>query len=242
MSKLFSVAAVVLVCSAGAANAEPGNFGGFYIGGIVSEAFEGPSSTLFDDHIGAGPDDVVHSGSRNSPTYGVQGGYNYQFDRYVLGIEGDWSWGNGKSETAVLDDGGPGIDSASAELKSLGSVRGRAGIVVLNNLMVFGTAGFGWGNADYGFRDHDAISGTAKYSANATGAVFGGGFDMLLGYNIVLSAEYLRYDFDDNVFIADASKLNGGSDVATKLGPIDTFRVAVSYKFGGEREEPVPLK
>jgi len=242
MSKLVGVAAVALVCSAGSAVAEPGNFGGFYIGGIVSEAFEGPSSTLFDDHVGAGPSDVLHSGSRNSTTYGVQGGYNFQFDRYVLGIEGDWSWGNSKSETAVLDDGGPGIDSASAKLESLGSVRGRAGIVVLNNLMVFGTAGFGWGNAEFGFRDADEISGTAKYHSNATGAVFGGGFDMLLGYNIVLSAEYLRYDFDDNVFIANASKLNGGSDVGTHFGPIDTFRVAVSYKFGGEREELVPLK
>jgi len=243
MSKLVGVAAIAFVCSAGAAAAQPGNFSGFYIGGIVSEAFENPSSTLFDDHVGAGPDDVLHSGSRNSTTYGVQGGYNYQFDRYVLGIEGDWSWGNSKDETAVPDDGGPGIDSASAKLKNLGSVRGRAGIVVLDNLLLFGTAGFGWGNAEFGFRDFDDIgTKTAKYQSDATGAVFGGGFDMLLGYNIVLSAEYLRYDFDDNVFIANASKLNGGSDVATHFGPIDTFRVAVSYKFGGEREEPVPLK
>ena len=242
MSRLIGVAAISLVCGTGAAAAQPGNFSGFYVGGIVSEAFEGTSSTLFDDHVGAGPDDVVHSGSRDSTTYGVQGGYNFQFDRYVLGVEGDWSWGNGKSETAVLDDGGPGIDSASAKLENLGSVRGRAGIAVLDNLMFFGTAGFGWGNAEFGFRDADEISGTAKYHSNATGAVFGGGFDMLLGYNVVLSAEYLRYDFDDNVFIADASKLNGGSDVATHFGPIDTIRVAVSYKFGGEREEPVPLK
>ena len=235
-AKFAGIAAIAVLCSTGAAAAQPGSFDGFYVGGVISKAFDGPSATLFDDGIGGDP--PISSGSNGSPTYGVQAGYNFQFDRYVLGIEGDWSWGNSKDETAILDDGGPGIDSASAKLKSLGSVRGRAGIVVFDNVLVFGTAGIGWGKADYGFRDADGFSGTARFTSRDTALVYGGGVDLLLGYNIVLSAEYLRYDFNDNV----ASKLKGGSDFGTNLDAVDTFRVAVSYKFGGRQEEPVPLK
>lgn len=238
MLRVGGIAAIVVLCSAGAAAA--GSFDGLYVGGIFSRAFDGPSSTLFDDHIGGDP--PLSSGSSSSSTYGAQAGYNIQFDRYVLGIEGDWSWGNSKDETAILDDGGPGIDSASAMLKSFGSVRGRAGIVVFDNVLVFGTAGVGLGKADYGFRDADAIAGTARFTSRDTALVFGGGVDLLLGYNFVLSAEYLRYDFNDDVFEANASRLNGGSDIGTNLDSIDTFRLAVSYKFAGRHDEPIPLK
>ncbi|MBS0238774.1 MAG: porin family protein [Proteobacteria bacterium] len=242
MVKVLGIAAVAVILSAGTAIADPGEFNGFYVGGIASAVFESPSATLFDDHVGGDP--PLHSGTRDRPTYGVKGGYNYQFDRYVVGIEGDWSWGTGKSETAILDDGGPGIDSASARLQSLGTVRGRLGYAFFDNAMVFGTAGIGWGNAEFGFRDADLISGTARFHSSDMAAVYGGGFELLFAYNLVLTAEYLHYNFDKTVFIADAPQLNGGSDVATSLGPIDTLRVSLSYKFGGgeEWEPPPPLK
>lgn len=176
----------------------------------------------------------------------MKGGYNFQFDRYVVGVEGDWQWGTGKNETSILDDGGPGVDSASARLDSLGTVRGRLGYAIFDNMMVFGTAYVGWGNADYTFRDADEIAGRIKFHSNDMGAVYGGGFELLFAYNIVLTAEYLHYDFNKDRFIADVPALNGGSDIATSLGPIDTLRISVSYKFGGYSNEwepePVPLK
>ncbi|WP_045834581.1 outer membrane protein [Hyphomicrobium sp. 99] len=244
MVKVFGIAAVAVIFSAGTAVADPGEFNGFYVGGIASAVFDSPSATLFDDQVGGDP--PLHSGTRDRPTYGVKGGYNFQIDRYVLGVEGDWSWGVGKTETAIPDDGGPGIDSASARLESIGSVRGRLGYAFFDNAMVFGTAGIGWGNAEYTFRDADEISGRARFHSDDMGAVYGGGFELLFAYNLVLTAEYLHYDFSKDTFIADAPALNGGSDIATRLGPIDTLRVSLSYKFGGGesyyQEEPLPLK
>jgi outer membrane immunogenic protein len=238
MVKVFGIAAITVLLTGGTAVAQPGQFNGFYIGGIASAVFETPKATLFDDHVGGDP--PLHSGSRDHPAYGVQGGYNFQFDRYVIGVEGDWSWGSGKNETAILDDGGPGIDSASAKLESIGSVRGRLGYAIFDTMMVFGTAGIGWGNAEYTFRDADEIAGQAKFHSDDMGAVYGGGFELLFAYNIVLTAEYLHFDFDNHRFIADAPALNGGSDTATSLGPIDMLRVAVSYKFGGYSDEWEP--
>lgn len=244
MRKVCGIAAIALICGASTAIAEPGEFNGFYIGGIISEAFNSPSATLFDDHVGGDP--PLDSGSGNQTNYGVQGGYNFQFDRYVIGVEGDWQWGTGKQENSILDDGGPGIDSAKSKLESIGSVRGRLGYTILDNVMVFGTAGFGWGSAEYSFRDADEIDGRAKFHSDDMGAVYGGGFDLLFAYNIVLSAEYLHYDFSKDTFIPNAPELNGGSDIATRLGPIDMLRVALSYKFGGVgsewEPEPIPFK
>ncbi len=243
MRKVILFAVVAVVCSAGTAVAQQGEFNGFYVGGIASAVFDGPRATLFDDDLGG--DFALHSGDRQNPTYGVKGGYNFQFGSFVLGVEADWSWGSGSSRSSVLDDDGFGVDSVSAKLESIGSVRGRLGYAVFPNAMIFGTGGIGWADAEYTFRDADEFPGRARFHSNDMGAVYGGGFELLFPYNIVLTAEYLHFDVGDDRFIADAPQLNGGADIATSLGPIDTLRVSLSYKFGGGGtyyEEPFPLK
>ena len=244
MRKVILFSVVAFIFSGGAAVAQDDEFNGFYIGGIASAVFDGPKATLFDDDLGG--DFALHSGDRQNPTWGVKGGYNFQFGSYVLGVEADWSWGSGSTRRSVLDDDGFGVDSVSARLDSIGSVRGRLGYAVFPNAMVFGTGGIGWADAEYSFRDADESPGRAKIHSNDMGAVYGGGFELLFPYNVVLTAEYLHFDIGDDRFMADAPQLNGGAGIATSLGPIDTLRVSLSYKFGGGSgtyyEAPFPLK
>ena len=56
-------------------------------------------------------------------------GYNYQFDRFVLGVEGDYSWGD---ITDSKRDGNDIIENS--KIDGFGTIRGRIGYVVGNFL------------------------------------------------------------------------------------------------------------
>ena len=87
--------------------------------------------------------------------FGGQIGYNFQDSNFVYGIEADWDWSGAKGDKAlgwantftrngVATPGGALIHSG---IDSLGTVRGRAGLVV-GTTLAYATAGFAWGRVD----------------------------------------------------------------------------------------------
>jgi outer membrane immunogenic protein len=119
------------------------NWSGFYIGihgggGVVSDFH----ATLWDDG-----DEPLRANKRTFGLFGVHGGYNWQMGQGLVGIEGDYSWANARS-TVSNDE----PDSTSVKLQSLASVRGRVG-AVFGNMLVYGTAGWGWARTKYNFND-----------------------------------------------------------------------------------------
>jgi outer membrane immunogenic protein len=75
-------------------------------------------------------------------TFGGQAGFNWQVERFVLGIEADWNWVDA-SDTV----GFPGFDPVltfTSKLSSLATVRGRLG-VTLSPTMIYATGGFAAG-------------------------------------------------------------------------------------------------
>ena len=130
---------------------------GFYIGGHVGygEAdFEGRADVdVFDAQ------DVFIEGEtfRTSLTAdgllgGVQGGFNWQFNSLVFGIEGDVSFTDWDDSTVLFDEplDGAGITAdfgaASVNVDFLASVRGRLGFAA-NNFLLYGTGGIAWADA-----------------------------------------------------------------------------------------------
>src|SRR5262245_16024009 len=92
------------------------SFAGFYVGGHVSHVVSngGPIVKFFD--IDDGPK-IMTTPSSGGTVGGVQGGYNFQRDRYLVGVEVDWSGAN--HSNSVLD----GDDFIRARLTDLASVR-----------------------------------------------------------------------------------------------------------------------
>ena len=79
-------------------------------------------------------------------------GGNYQFDRFVVGVEGDWQGsnliGNSQAYSSIGLAGGTfpgGPFTVSTTIKDYGSIRGRLG-VAFDRFLLFGTAGWAWGN------------------------------------------------------------------------------------------------
>jgi outer membrane immunogenic protein len=207
----------------------PSNFAGFYVGGHVGYAIAGTNATMFDDDVLS---EAFSSDNQRGATYGAHVGYNYQRCNLVLGVEGDWTWMNGDASNRSADG-----DTVTSRVRDLGSVRGRAGVVV-DNTLFYATAGYGWAQASYTFFDADL--GTAKFNLNESGLVYGAGAEFQLRPGVLLRAEYLRYSFGKDAFAPDM--FSGATSGSYRLSDVDTIRVGLSFKFDRDRYVPAPLK
>ena len=144
---------------------------------------------------------------------GVHGGYNWQSSSLVYGIEGDYDFSNVKGSTSGTS-GGVTVDT---RVKSLGSLRGRVGVIVSPQMLVFGTAGYGFGRASV---NAVATAGGASASGSSSGSikglVIGGGLEYKMMHNVSLRGDLSRY----------FSKTDGGSPVST---PSTVIRTGLTY-------------
>ncbi len=141
---------------------------------------------------------------------GGQAGYNHQIDSFVVGVEGDLNWAdvNGSVTCAVAV-------TCATKTDWLGSARVRAGFAV-NNILFYGTGGFGFGGVDMSRTDG------LNASSTRTGWTGGAGVEYGIDRNWSVKAEYLHYDL--------------GKDTVSSLSAkttIDAAKIGLNYRFGG---------
>lgn len=155
-------------------SAEPLTWQGFYIGGNVGAAFDPNNLSIRD--LSAAQDLKLNFSSDTAFIGGVQGGYNWQVNSLLLGIEGDVDFAN--------------------NIDYLASVRGRLGWATPNWLF-YGTAGAAFIDTNTSFTVASAANGPAsfKFATTDTGFVGGGGIDYKISPHISVGVEGLYYDF-----------------------------------------------
>jgi len=150
---------------------------------------------------------------------GVEAGYNWQIGRYVLGIETDIS-GTSISGSTSFSNTAPiaGFPSSSVvaygtqseKLNYLGTVRARAGYLVMDPLLAYATGGFAYGDATSSLSlGTNLAQGCAaaglvvscqsptgeSTSSSRAGWTVGGGLEWMFARNFTVKGEYLYYDF-----------------------------------------------
>ena len=151
---------------------------GIYFGADGGFGLTMPSGTLSD---ATGNPLAPYSYSVQGPVAGLFTGGNYQINKFVLGVEGDWQWSNliGNNQTlaplgaAGVFPGGP--FTISTTVKDYASIRGRIGFA-LDRFLLFGTGGWAWGNPSTSY----ALTGAAPFVTNggsSTGWTAGLGVD-----------------------------------------------------------------
>ena len=145
----------------------------------------------------------------NSGGYNVSGGliggtlgYNWQFNRLVIGLEADEAWADINGSTNTLVCGGAPPRCAS-RLEALGTFRGRvgwAGLLWWNTVMPYATGGLAWGSL-HG-EEGDVLTNGAFGSGTTTrtGWTVGGGIEGMLTPNWTAKLEYLYVDLRGNAF------------------------------------------
>ena len=225
-TRLYQAVAIAAVISAGATASSPalsgdlyGDYGapiyggepippqdvfeGWYLGGTI-----GGATVSYDLSPAAG------SVSSDGVLGGVIGGYSWQHGPFVIGAEGDFLASDISGSKRF------GANRVSPGFDTLADLRLRAGYTVLPNLLLFGTFGGAWADADL------PISGPggAFRETSFFGWSVGGGAEFAFDENWSARLDYQFTDFD-----SETVSYPGGT---TTYDPdANTFRGSVLYRF-----------
>jgi outer membrane immunogenic protein len=262
MKKLLLATAAVVALAAGSAvaadiparpfKAAPppppacAQFGGFYIGGFAAGAYydhrwndrDAWTSELSDD-LQRGNVHAQESGFIG----GVQGGYNWQANCTVFGVQVDYGWSNINASVLETDaDVGINLDSltVSSKLRGLGTVRLRTGVVV-DNLMLYVTGGFAFADLHRTASQIDLNApGTETFTSNKSkwGWALGFGTEWAMWGNWSLQSEvlYARFEQDETSFTCVAAITCGPPGELKRFDHHDSVwvsKIGLNYRFGG---------
>jgi len=185
--------------------------------------------------------------SLNGAIFGGQLGYNWQFGKWVLGIEGDFDGAsiNGSSQSVFPDllggAGGTATDGLMVHqnVQWLASIRGRLGYTWGPGLAYL-TGGAAWENVKTNVMistDTDPAvfsqSATGSFTSTKSGFVVGGGYEWMINPKWTVRGEYLYYGFNGGstnaINIPDCSGC--GVNVTTGNNNISVVRLGVNYLF-----------
>jgi outer membrane immunogenic protein len=221
---------------------------GFYAGVNVGYGFSGSNGSV--NGFETGP--VGFTGEAwsypqpnlNGVIGGGQIGYNWQFaNSFVAGIEADIQGADlsgASSGVSTLDSTGSYLAGLATRqrLDWFGTVRGRLGYLFTPTLLVYGTAGFAYGQGSSHFAYADTTGSVAAgfESDTRTGWTAGGGLEWMFAPNWSAKVEYLYTDLGRGQGFAApefaAGALNG---FAVTQSPVQnrfhTVRAGLNYHF-----------
>ena len=278
MTARFLLAGAMIALTT-SAFAQTTSWDGFYAGVNVGAQLPSKGGTLSAVPIFAAPTfstelttsvRLANGKLPNRPAFiegGGQVGYNMTVSStIVVGLEADIQALSGRTSQGALAIGVPSAFTneritsqafAPSGPAYLGTVRGRAGYLVLPDLLVFGTGGYAYGGAgsaggivQQNFGGLPAGSFDAPYSASFRprpkgGYAVGGGLEWAFAPGLSFKAEYIHYDLGpgrattllSNRFLTDIGDGGVGSPVTTAQLRAKTrmsgeiVRVGVNYHF-----------
>jgi len=250
LRKLLMASAVLAAASTPALAQAPGSYDwtGFYAGvnagyggnqfsyPITGDLAFGPITESLDSKV-----DLTSSGFVG----GGQLGFNWEYPGgWLFGLETDLD-GSGIEGRLKASGAVTGLLSGAAELSAgsqidyLGTVRARLGVVTSRDLLVYGTAGFAYGEVKSRYDVGVTSGGSTLFSAAGstsetnTGWTAGAGAEYPVTDDLTLKAEYLYVDLGDQTLISTPFALLGatghvGVGVETTAHIV---RVGLNYRF-----------
>jgi outer membrane immunogenic protein len=171
-------------------------------------------------------------------TGGEQVGCNWQFDRWVLGVEGDVNGTRLRDSVTHISPEqfvSPSTDRVSASLAWYATVRARLGYT-WDRLLIYASAGAASGRVKAStaidFTPALPVMYTGSTSSNRTGWTAGGGLEYAWIYNWSVKVEYLYVDLGSFSYIAPrvpaSANFVWGADVDSRFHVV---RVGLNYRF-----------
>jgi outer membrane immunogenic protein len=154
-------------------------------------------------------------------------GYNWQFNPFVFGLEGDGSWADIKGSTTGVCGGAP--PNCSSNLQALGTFRGRVGLP-WGNVLPFVTGGLAVGSLHGSEGDVIANGAVGSGTTTVAGWTLGGGIEARLPGAWSVKAEYLYVDLGNHAIFNDT--LTTGAVVGQNVRfTTNIFRAGLNYQF-----------
>jgi outer membrane immunogenic protein len=233
--------------------AAPHTWTGWYVGVTAGYGFGNTSQSLSNDagEANVGPPSTHPLPSGLHPdgfVGGVEAGYNYQTGSFLAGLDADFSYSGLRQTASAIGPpfiGGTLQTTVTTKLDWFGTVRGRLGVLPTNNLLLYGTGGFAYGdvqtstigvnvaappcNGPGGF----IYCASGKTSGISVGWTAGAGLQYALSSHWMIKAEYLYIDLGKkSVTYPDLdAPLPGGTFTSTTNFTANIVRVGADYAF-----------
>jgi outer membrane immunogenic protein len=209
---------------------------GFYIGGNAGYGVaRDSSSTRFIDFAGDPLETFVQSPVGG--LIGAQAGYNWQYGRWLVGLEGDLQYAKQTSASCVNNCIDAHSLSVDQSIRWLGTLRSRIGYVPGSSLFYL-TAGLAYaGVGTSGLFGQSSNVPLAPYGASATtvGWTLGGGIETPIAANWSIKAEYLFVDLGNTEHTRATTDDGEGFPAVVEIDSRihdHIFRAGLNYKFG----------
>src|SRR5208337_323073 len=213
---------------------------GIYVGGQIGYAWASGNNnfTGYDPFFAADPFITTTLGGNPSGVIGGgHVGYNYQFNQFVVGLEGSVDGTSLSNTAAAFFPDGTTI-SAHSKADIQGSIRGRLGIA-WDRALIYATGGvaFGGFNTNVSIANTGFMNGGFPFFANGSvsstrvGWTVGGGIDYAVTNNWSVFAEY-RYTNWGSINENNFGLLTGGEFFnGNRRINQNQVQVGFSYKF-----------
>lgn len=217
---------------------------GFYLGLNAGYGFSGKNRASYTGdaaYLAQGPNaPQSYSLKRSGFLGGAQIGYNIQSGSLVYGVEADANFAGGSNKTAtVIATNATG--AAKHQLGAFGTLRARAGFLLTDRWLAYGTGGLMVGQTKFS----NTLTGTAgallggiwtgSNDKTKAGYVVGAGTEYALTNNITAKLEYMYYDLGkSSVRVAPANAAATASLVVPSLRESNNgslLRTGLNLKF-----------
>jgi outer membrane immunogenic protein len=181
------------------------NWTGFYIGGNVGGGW---SDTTFSgipvtgDHFLLPGSSFSTGNGDGNVVGGVQVGFNWQWDRIVLGLEGTYSGSDVRNNTGLIVDpvfAGENI-RLNSKITEYATIVGRAGFAPTNDWLLYAKGGYATGHIKTNPQDFFPLPATLQHFSSGSawhdGWTVGAGVEYKWAHNWVFGVEYDYYSFD----------------------------------------------
>lgn len=231
MSKSFIIACLLgcaVMASAPAFSADLPNWAGVYVGisaGYGSGKSASDIKDIDDTFVAFFQQQGVMPTTLRSSLHGFIGGgtvgYNWQFDRWVAGVEADLSHSSIKGDVTEFRQqvgaSPEGFTSHGTEIAWFGTARARIGYLATPDVLLFATGGLAYGNvkSSSGYRPEpttpchlNAICSTGDASENKFGWTVGGGVETKIATKWTAKIEYLHFNLGSTYDVAHSHSIN----------------------------------
>jgi outer membrane immunogenic protein len=197
------------------------NWSGFYVGANLGYGW-GNGNTDF-SFLPTPADFLLNNGSLGIRSTGMIGGaqlgYNWQIGSLVTGLEADiqgsGTRGSASAAPIVTSTGRPDSIiriSSEPKLSWFGTVRGRLGVTVTPDLLLYGTGGLAYGHVDasanYSLPEDPPVVAPASVSKTKVGWTAGAGAEWMFAHNWSAKLEYLYVDLGSESAVANLASTN----------------------------------
>ena len=208
------------------------NWSGLYVGGHIGYGW---GETDITDRTLLGDALLIPTQKLDSDGFlgGVQAGWNYQFGRFVLGAEVDFSWADVQgSLTSMIIDTDASVNRSS-KATWIGTATTRLGYT-WDRVMVYSKIGAAWAQFDYD-NNISSLGGAPIYSSTASetrsGWTVGTGIEWAFSGAWSAKAEYNYIDFGRRT--VDFASFQGTPVNLDVDQRISVVKAGVNYRFGG---------